>query len=147
MMMKEIDPRMHTAEHLLSGTLVSMFGMERPFTTHIEKKKSKADYRFDRTLTDDEARAVEEQVNALIAADLPVTEEFLSREEAELTFDLSRLPDASGDRVRVIRCGDADTCPCSGPHVRSTGECGKIRLISWSYEEGALRVRFRLERP
>ncbi|MBP1656298.1 MAG: Alanyl-tRNA synthetase [Bacteroidetes bacterium] len=145
--MKDIDPRMHTAEHLLSGTLVAMFGMGRPFTTHLEKKKSKADYRFARTLTEEEARSVEERVNALIDADLPVREEYLSREEAAAQFDLSRLPDAAGDRVRVVHCGNADACPCSGPHVASTKQCGRIRLISWSYEDGALRVRFRLEEP
>lgn len=145
--MKDIDPRMHTAEHLLSGTLVAMFGMGRPFTTHLEKKKSKADYRFSRTLTEEEARSVEERVNALIDADLPVREEYLSREEAAAQFDLSRLPDAAGDSVRVVHCGDADACPCSGPHVASTKQCGRIRLISWSYEDGALRVRFRLEEP
>jgi len=143
--MKDIDPRMHTAEHLLSGTLVTMFGMPRPFTTHLEKKKSKADYRFPRTLTEEEARAVEERVNALIEADLPVTEEFLTREEAAARFDLSRLPDEAGERVRVVHCGEADACPCSGPHVASTKECGRIRLVSWSHEDGALRVRFRLE--
>ena len=145
--MKDIDPRMHTAEHLLSGTLVAMFGMGRPFTTHLEKKKSKADYRFARTLTEEEARSVEERVNALIDADLPVREEYLSREEAAAQFDLSRLPDAAGDSVRVVHCGNADACPCSGPHVASTKQCGRIRLISWSYEDGALRVRFRLEEP
>jgi len=145
--MKEIDPRMHTAEHLLSGTLVAMFDMGRPFTTHLEKKKSKADYRFARTLTEEEARDVEERVNALIDADLPVSEEFLSRDEAARQFDLSRLPDAAGDQVRVVRCGDADACPCSGPHVTSTRQCGRLRLISWSHEDGALRVRFRLEEP
>lgn len=145
--MKEIDPRMHTAEHLLSGTLVTMFGMGRPFTTHLEKKKSKADYRFARTLTEDEARRVEDRVNALIDADLPVSEEFLLREEAAGQFDLSRLPDAAGDRVRVVRCGAADACPCSGPHATSTKQCGRLRLISWSHEDGALRVRFRLEEP
>jgi len=138
---------MHTAEHLLSGTLVAMFGMGRPFTTHLEKKKSKADYRFARTLTEEEARSVEERVNALIDADLPVREEYLSREEAAAQFDLSRLPDAAGDSVRVVHCGNADACPCSGPHVASTKQCGRIRLISWSYEDGALRVRFRLEEP
>jgi len=49
--MKDTDPRMHSAEHILSATLVASFGMGRPFTTHLEKKKSKADYHFDRTLT------------------------------------------------------------------------------------------------
>lgn len=143
--MKDVDPRMHTAEHLMSGVLVAMFGMDRPFTTHIEKKKSKADYRFGRTLTDEEAGAVEARVNELIAADLPVTEEFLSLEEAGPRFNLSRLPEGSGDRVRIVRCGDADVCPCIGPHVASTRACGRFRLISWSHEHDALRVRFKLD--
>ena len=142
--MKDVDPRMHTAEHLMSGVLVAMFGMDRPFTTHIEKKKSKADYRFNRTLTEEEARAVEARVNALIAADLPVSEEFLTLEEAGPRYNLSRLPEGTDDRVRIVHCGDVDACPCIGPHVRSTGECGTFRLISWSHEDGALRVRFRL---
>lgn len=145
--MKDADPRMHTAEHLMSGVLVAMFGMDRPFTTHIEKKKSKADYRFGRTLTEAEAAAVEARVNELIAADLPVTEEFLTLEEAGPQYNLSRLPEGSGDRVRIVRCGDADVCPCIGAHVPSTRACGRFRLISWSHENGALRVRFKLEDP
>lgn len=145
--MKDADPRMHTAEHLMSGVLVAMFGMDRPFTTHIEKKKSKADYRFGRTLTEAEAAAVEARVNELIAADLPVTEEFLTLEEAGPQYNLSRLPEGSGDRVRIVRCGDADVCPCIGAHVPSTRACGPFRLISWSHENGVLRVRFKLEDP
>jgi Ser-tRNA(Ala) deacylase AlaX len=143
--MKEADPRMHTAEHLLSGVLVAMFGMARPFTTHIEKRKSKADYRFDRTLTSEEARAVEARVNELIESDLPVTEEFLSLEDAGPQYNLSRLPDGSGDHVRIVHCGDADACPCIGPHVASTRACGRFRLISWSHEDGALRIRFKVD--
>ena len=40
------DPRMHTAEHLLNATMVRLFGTERSFRAHIEKKKSKCDYRL-----------------------------------------------------------------------------------------------------
>lgn len=145
--MKEADPRMHTAEHLLSGVLVAMFGMDRPFTTHIEKKKSKADYRFGRTLTEAEARAVEARVNELIAADLPVTEEFLPLAEAGTRYNIARLPEGSGEQVRIVHCGDADACPCIGPHVASTRACGRFRLISWSHEDGALRMRFKLDDP
>jgi Ser-tRNA(Ala) deacylase AlaX len=136
---------MHSAEHLLTGVLAATFGMGRPFTTHLEKKKSKADYRFGRTLTDAEARDVETMVNAQIARDLPVREEFLPRTDAERTFNLSRLPDAAGDTVRIIHIGDFDACPCSGQHVASTREIGRFSLISWSYDNEALRVRFRLE--
>jgi misacylated tRNA(Ala) deacylase len=143
--MKEADPRMHSAEHLLTGVLVRKFGIGRPFTTHLEKRKSKADYRFTRTLTEEEARNVEEAVNEQIALDLQVREEFLPRQDAAQTFNLSRLPDDVGDSVRIIRIGTFDACPCSGVHVGTTKEIGRFKLISWSFEDDALRIRFRLE--
>ncbi len=143
--MKETDPRMHSAEHILTGVLVRMFGMGRPFTTHLEKKKSKADYRFSRTLTEEEVKAVEREVNDIIVQDLPVREEHLPRAEAEQMFNLERLPDEAGDSVRIIHIGDFDACPCSGAHVASTRDIGRFRLISWSFEDSALRLRFRLE--
>ena len=143
--MKEADPRMHSAEHLLTGVLVKMFGMGRPFTTHLEKKKSKADYRFNRLLTEEEAQHVESMVNEQINRDLAVSEEFLPREQAEGAFNLSRLPEDVRETVRIIRIGDFDACPCAGTHVAMTKEIGLFRLISWSFEEDALRIRFRLE--
>ncbi len=143
--MKEADPRMHSAEHLLTGALVKLFGMGRPFTTHLEKKKSKADYRFARPLTEEEARRVETLVNEQIGFNLPVREEYLSRREDEEQFNLSRLPDDVGETVRIVRIGDFDACPCAGAHVSTTKEIGRFRLISWSFEADALRIRFRLE--
>jgi alanyl-tRNA synthetase len=143
--MKEADPRMHSAEHLLTGALVRMFHCGRPFTTHLEKKKSKADYRFGRSLTDDEVREIEVRVNEAIGADLPVQEFFLPRAEAGKLFDLGRLPEEVGDTVRIIRIGDFDACPCSGTHVRSSREIGQFKIVSTTYEEGALRIRFKLE--
>ena len=47
---KDYDPVMHTAEHLVNGTIARMLGCGRAFSTHIEKKKSKCDFRFPRNL-------------------------------------------------------------------------------------------------
>jgi len=141
---KIVDPRMHSAEHILSGTMVRIHGTGRPFTTHLEKKKSKVDFRFPRPLTDEELADLERRVNQVIAGDLPVWEETLDREEAARQFDLARLPDSAGERVRIVHIGDYDACPCSGEHVRTTSEIGIFRLISASHDEGALRLRFKL---
>jgi misacylated tRNA(Ala) deacylase len=143
--MKLVDPRMHSAEHILTAALIRMFGCGRPFTTHIEKKKSKADYRFDRELTAAEEQQVQAAVNELIGKDLPVTEEFLSREQAAQRHRLERLPDDAGEAVRIVHIGDYDACPCIGPHVKHTAEIGEFRIVSTSYENGALRVRFKLK--
>jgi Ser-tRNA(Ala) deacylase AlaX len=135
---------MHSAEHLLNQTMVRMFNKGRSFSNHIEKKKSKCDYHFDRNLTEEEVETINKKVNEVIAKDLKVTEEFLKREEAINNFKLSQLPDDAGDTIRIIKIGDYDACPCSGVHVASTKEIGAFQIISTSFEEGVLRVRFKL---
>jgi misacylated tRNA(Ala) deacylase len=153
--MKEYsDPRMHTAEHILNQTMVRMFGCGRCFSSHVEKKKSKCDYRFPRNLTESETREIERRVNAVIAQDLPVTEETTTREAAESLFDLSRLPettsmgaagaDVPGASVRIVRIGDYDACPCIGAHVASSSAVGTFSISSTSFSDGVLRIRFRL---
>lgn len=141
---KQYDPKMHSAEHIANQTMDRMFHSGRCFSAHIEKKKSKLDYHFDRPLRDEETAELETRINAIIDADLPVTEDFMPREEAEKTFNLGRLPEDAGDNIRIVRIGDYDACPCIGPHVKSTGEIGRFRIISTSFEDGVLRIRYKL---
>ncbi|OGU60755.1 MAG: hypothetical protein A2V66_08815 [Ignavibacteria bacterium RBG_13_36_8] len=142
---KSYDPRMHSAEHILNQTMVKMFNRGRSINAHIEKKKSKCDYYFDRDLTDQEKSEIEIRINELIQKDLPVYEEFISYDEADKLFNLKRIPEDVGESVRVIKIGDYDACPCSGPHVKTTKEIGTFKLVSTSYEDNILRVRFKLQ--
>lgn len=135
---------MHSAEHLLNGTMDKMFQKGRAFSAHIEKKKSKCDYHFDRDLTPQEIQTIEETVNKQIVLDLPVKESFISRDEAVGKFNLSRLPDEAGENLRVISIGEYDNCLCSGPHVTSTKEIGSFKIISTSFENEVLRIRFKI---
>lgn len=143
---KQFDPRMHSAEHIINQTMIRMFECKRCFSAHIEKKKSKLDYHFDRQLQAQDVEQLQSRVNEVIEADLPVSEEFISRDEADRLFNLDRLPEAAGDTIRIIRIGDYDACPCIGPHVKSTKELGRFRVISTSLDRGVLRIRFKLER-
>jgi misacylated tRNA(Ala) deacylase len=145
--MKSYDPQMHSAEHILNQTMVRMFGCERSFSSHIERKKSKCDYRFDRQLTPEEGEELTSRINEIISQGLEVGETFIPYSKAEKDFNLSRLPDDSGDQVRIVTVGDYDACPCIGPHVMNTLEIGSFQLISTSFEEGILRIRFKIERP
>jgi Ser-tRNA(Ala) deacylase AlaX len=141
---KEYYPPMHTAEHLLNGTMNKIYNCGRAFSAHIEKKKSKCDYKFDRNLTEEEIRKIEEIINQLIRDDLPVIEDFMTRKEAENKFNLERLPEEAGDTIRIIKIGDYDACPCSGVHVNSTSEIKSFRIVSTSHQDGALRIRFKI---
>jgi alanyl-tRNA synthetase len=145
MPMKSYDPQMHSAEHILNQTMVRQFGCERSFSSHIEKKKSKCDYHFNRPLTVEEEHALAGQVNQIISGNLCITEQLLSMEEAMHTFNLKRLPEEVGSFVRIVSIGDYDHCPCIGPHVQNTSEIGVFQLVSTSFEEGVLRIRFKLK--
>jgi len=142
--MKSYDPQMHTAEHILNQTMVRLFGCERSFSSHIEKKKSKCDYHFNRPLDGDEEVLLVKQINEVIGQNLAVKEHFLTLEVATGKYNLSRLPEDSGDEVRIVTVGDYDACPCIGPHVENTSEIGLFQLISTSNENGILRIRFKL---
>jgi misacylated tRNA(Ala) deacylase len=141
---KNYDPRMHSAEHILNQTMVRMFNCGRAFSAHIEKKKSKCDYRFDRALTDDETAEIERRVNEVIGKNLPIAETLLDRNEAATRFNLGRLPEEAGSTIRVITIGDYDACPCSGTHAASTIEIGVFQIASSDHANGVLRIRFKL---
>jgi len=147
-MTQEPDPktRMHSAEHILNQTMIRMFDCGRCFSAHVEKKKSKCDYHFDRPLTDTEIRNIESKVNEIIDADMPVTAEHMPKADAARHFNLERLPDEAEGELRIVRVGDYDACPCIGSHVETTKAIGTFRIISSSFEDGVLRIRYKLAR-
>ena len=142
---KNYDPRMHTAEHILNQTMVRLFSCGRAFSSHVEKKKSKCDYRIPRAMTDEELKTIESRVNEVISQNLNVTEEFTDKSNASTFLDLSKLPADAPESIRVIRVGSYDACACIGPHVANTREIGRFKIISADYSDGTVRIRFKLE--
>jgi Ser-tRNA(Ala) deacylase AlaX len=142
---KQYYPPMHSAEHILNQTMDRLFTCGRSFSSHIERKKSKCDYKIDRPLTDDEIKEIENKVNEVISRNYDVTEEFISKDAASAKFNLSRLPDESGELLRIVKVGDYDACPCSGLHVKNTSEIGRFFISSATFENNVVRIRFKLE--
>lgn len=136
---------MHSAEHLINGEIDRRYRCGRAFSAHIERKKSKLDYRLPKPLTDDDLRSLEDYVNAAVNADVEVTEEYITQQEAMNRFDMSRLPEGASDTVRVVRIGDYDQCLCAGTHVKRTSEIGHFRISSSRYQDGVQRIVFKLD--
>ena len=143
---KQEYPPMHTTEHIINQTMIRLFGCGRSISAHIERKKSKLDYRLAACPTEEEIKKLEEVVNEVIARQLPVTTEFITQEEAQGRFDLERLPDDASETVRVVKVGDYDECLCIGVHVENTSEIGTFKIISHDWDEEAKhwRMRFKL---
>ena len=143
---KQEYPPMHSVEHILNAPMVKTFGCPRSRTAHIEKKKSKCDYELSSCPTDEQIQAVEDKVNEVINQHLPVTIEFMPKEEAKDIVDLSKLPEDASETLRIVRIGNYDACACIGLHVENTSEIDTFKIISHDYDEEkkVLRIRFKL---
>lgn len=141
---KEYNPAMHTAEHILNSVMDKMYHCGRSFNSHIESKKSKCDYQIRKGLSDKEVTAVERTVNEIIKLSIPVGEELVSRGEADIRYFTGKLPDDAGEKIRIVSIGNFDTCPCIGRHVSNTSEIGTFSITSVDFNEGILRIRFKI---
>ena len=122
--------RVHTALHLLS-VVISL-----PVTGgSISAEKGRLD--FDMPEAPDDKDALQLALNALIEADDPVTDEWITDAELaakpEMVKTMSVKPPMGQGHVRLVRIGgdpDApvDLQPCGGTHVRSTAEIGAVRI-------------------
>lgn len=135
---------MHTAEHILNQTMVRMFDCGRSFSNHIERKKSKCDYHFDRILSDKEISLIENRVNETIGRSLEVSDEILPFEEAKQQYNLANVPENNGTKIRIVHIGDYDSCPCIGKHVSNTNEMGRFKITTSNFDNGVLRIRYKL---
>lgn len=134
----------HTAEHLLNQTMIRMFGCERSRNAHIERKKSKINYNLTECPTAEQVAEIERIMNEVIEKDLPVTYEFVTRDNIPEGVVLDKLPEDASEILRIVRIGDYDICACIGNHVESTKEIGAFKITSTSYNEGNFRIVFKV---
>lgn len=137
-------PPMHTCEHVVNRTMVNLFGCGRAVSAHIERKKSKLDFALQTCPTDEQMAELEAKVNEVLRQNLPVSMEYITQEEAMGRFDLKRLPEGASETLRVVHVGDYDECLCIGSHVENTSEIGNFKIASYDYNEGILRMRFKI---
>jgi Ser-tRNA(Ala) deacylase AlaX len=93
-----------------------------------------------------EEKEIELRMNELIDDDLPVTFEFVTRDNLPEEVSTDRLPEDVSETIRLVRIGDYDVCPCIGRHVRSTSQIGRFEMLgtNWDEQERSFRVRFKI---
>jgi alanyl-tRNA synthetase len=124
----------HTTTHLLHKALRDVLGDSvHQMGSNITTDRLRFDFSFDRKMTEEEVKAVEDIVNLKISQKLPVQHVDLSKEEAEKTGALHFFGEKYGQVVRVYFIGDTMDSAfskefCGGPHVENIGDLGKFKI-------------------
>ena len=84
------------------------------------------DFPFDRALTDDEKRAIEDEVRRIVREDRPVTVEYMPMREAIDAGADAFFDEKYGETVRTVRVQDYSFELCGGTHCRATGQIGSF---------------------
>lgn len=139
----EQTARLHTACHLL------LAGLRHKFGTQIEQKGSnitserlRFDFNFDRKLTDEEVKEIEDFVNSAINRCIPV-------ERLEMTFKDAKAQGGYGvhkadenESVSVYKIGDVDFQICGGPHAKNTSELKNFKIAKQeAVSSGVRRIK------
>ena len=121
--------RLHTACHLLLAGLRKMFG------THIEQKGSnitserlRFDFNFDRKLTEEEVKQLEDFVNNAIKCEIPVERLEMAFKDAKAQGGYGIHKADENENVSIYKIGDVDFQICGGPHVNNTKELGSFKI-------------------
>jgi alanyl-tRNA synthetase len=119
--------RNHTGTHLLHRALRNVVGNRaKQAGSLVTPDYLRFDFPFDRALTDDELRAIEEEVRSIVRDDRPVTIAFMSMAEAEAQGADAFFDEKYGQTVRTIRVQDYSFELCGGTHCRATGQIGSF---------------------
>jgi alanyl-tRNA synthetase len=119
----------HSVTHLLHAVLRRRLGTQvRQAGSLVAPDRLRFDFTFQGPIASDRLFEIEDEVNALVRENAPVTSEELPYDEAIHRGALAFFGDKYGDRVRVVRMGDASTELCGGTHVRRTGDIGLFKL-------------------
>ena len=121
--------KLHTATHLLHAALREILGEKvKQMGSDITPERLRFDFSFDRKLTEEEIKKVEDLVNQKIKEDLEVKKEEMSLKEALKSGALAFFKEKYPERVTVYTIGNFSKEICAGPHVKRTSELGNFKI-------------------
>jgi alanyl-tRNA synthetase len=143
--MSEIDPRQHSAEHILTTVFGHLFN-GKIIDVRFKGNKVRCDFEIKSDMPIEEmVRQAEKAANAIIGQNHEVTFEEISRKEAEKTYSLHRLPEGT-ENVRIVKIGSDVITPCKGQHVKNTKEIGILKIRTYNFiSPKILRLTFVVE--
>lgn len=115
--------RNHSATHLLDKALKNVLKQNiKQAGSLVDEDKLRFDFTYNKALSVEELRALEEEINAKIREQLPVKKEYMDYKKSEELGAVALFEDKYKDVVRVVSMGDYSIELCGGCHVNNTAE-------------------------
>ena len=126
----EQSKKLHTATHLLNAALRIVLKNNNIIQkgSNITSERLRFDFNFDRKLTKEELKQIEDLVNEKIKESIPVKKEEMTLEEAKKRDAQGVFEDKYKQKVSVYTIGDFSVEICGGPHVNNTNELGNFKI-------------------
>jgi alanyl-tRNA synthetase len=120
----------HTATHLLHQALRDVLGSQLHQTgSNITTERVRFDFNYDKSLTGEELKKVEDIVNGKIEENLPVHFEIMPLQKAKDLGAIGLFDDKYQMQVKVYFVGDYSKEFCGGPHVDFTGRLKRFKIL------------------
>ncbi len=144
--------KLHTAHHLLLAALQQVLGKSvKQRGSNITEERLRIDFMFERKMTDEEKKQVEDIVNEKIAQGLNVIRREMPLVEAEKLGAEMEFGAKYPEMVSVYTIEDTNGNQfskefCGGPHVSNTKELGNFKIQKEeSVAQGIRRIKATLE--
>ncbi|MBR7160164.1 MAG: alanine--tRNA ligase [Clostridia bacterium] len=135
--------KLHTATHLLHAALRKVLGTGvAQKGSNITPERLRFDFSFERAMTADEIKQVEDLVNEYIKAGVEITCEEMSVEDAKSAGAIGLFMDKYGEVVKVYTMGEYSKEICGGPHASNTADLVSFKILKeQSSSSGVRRIK------
>ena len=130
----------HSGTHLLQAALKEVLGEHvKQSGSLVNPERLRFDFTHFSRISAEELNQVEERVNAMIRANVPVETRVLPIDEAMKTGATAVFDEKYGDTVRVLSMGAFSRELCGGTHVARTGDIGFFKIVHESSVAAGVR--------
>ena len=142
---RELTKRNHSATHLLQAALEKVLGDHiKQMGSFVSSEYMRFDFTHYEKISPAQLRAIEEEVNRLIAMAIPSDIKVMKIEEANKLGAKAFFSEKYGDEVRVVAFGKESIEFCGGCHVKNTSDIGIFVIESEaSIASGVRRIQGR----
>lgn len=143
----EITTKYHTATHLLHAALRQVLGTGvQQKGSNITADRLRFDFSHPKKLNEKEIKLVEQLVNEKISENIKVERLEMDKNKALAMGALAFFPEKYPQVTSVYKIADFSLELCGGPHVDSTGQMGKFKIVKEeSAGAGVRRVYAKVE--